>query len=367
MKRRRSGVVERRSDGTYRVRARIDGKLKTLATGIATEAEAQDVADAAETVRRERDGELPSLDLGAYGRSALDRRELAGVRGVKVERQRWNYVLRHSLATLPVGAVRRVDVQRWLDELEGRGLAGQTLRNALNLLRAVLQDGVERGHAETNVARDVRVKRRARASLDELGGILRPEEQQRLLAAVPEGERRLVLFAMLTGLRQAEHWHLRWEDVQADCSAIIVRRSRKDKAPKNGRPRRQPCMPLVRRILEELPRTALWVFPTERGCRRDYRAPDDWHQWVRDAGIDRRIRWHDLRHTCATSLLAGWWGERWPLEEVRRYLGHSSVQVTERYARLLDDGAFTERVGRIQGPLASVLSEFSRPLPARRK
>jgi integrase len=365
--RRRSGVVERRSDGTFRVRARIDGKLKTLATGIATEAEARDIADAAETVRRERDGELPSLDLSAYGRSALDRREVAGIRGVAVERQRWGYVARHSIGTLPVGAVRRVDVQRWLDELEARGLAAQTLRNALNLLRAVLQDGVERGHAESNVAREVRVKRRARASLDELGGVLRPEEQQALIAAVPELERPTVLFAMLTGLRQAEQWHLRWDDVQADCSAIIVRRSRGDKAPKNGRPRRQPCMPLVRKLLEELPRSAPWVFATERGCRRDYRPPDDWHQWVRDAGINRRIRWHDLRHTCATSLLAGWWGERWPLEEVRRYLGHSSVQVTERYARLLDDGAYTERVSRLQGPGGPVLPEFSRSLPPKRK
>lgn len=63
-----------------------------------------------------------------------------------------------------------------------------------------------------------------------------------------------------------------------------------------------------------------------------------WHKWVEAAGIKRRIRWHDLRHTCATSLLAGWWGGRkWTLDEVCGYLGHSSVKVTERYARKLGE------------------------------
>jgi len=50
----------------------------------------------------------------------------------------------------------------------------------------------------------------------------------------------------------------------------------------------------------------------------------------------REVWWHLLRHTCATSLLCGWWGRRWSLDEVSKLLGHSSVKVTERYAHLLD-------------------------------
>jgi len=53
------------------------------------------------------------------------------------------------------------------------------------------------------------------------------------------------------------------------------------------------------------------------------------------------VRWHDLRHTCASSLVAAWWGPAWRLELVREVLGHSSITVTERYAHLaasvLDD------------------------------
>ena len=48
------------------------------------------------------------------------------------------------------------------------------------------------------------------------------------------------------------------------------------------------------------------------------------------------MRFHDLRHTCASHLVRGTWGRRWSLEEVKEYLGHSSIQVTQRYAHLQD-------------------------------
>jgi hypothetical protein len=48
------------------------------------------------------------------------------------------------------------------------------------------------------------------------------------------------------------------------------------------------------------------------------------------------VRWHDLRHTCAASLVSGWWGRQWRLEEIRALLGHGSLKATERYAHLAD-------------------------------
>ena len=44
----------------------------------------------------------------------------------------------------------------------------------------------------------------------------------------------------------------------------------------------------------------------------------------------RKIRWHDLRHTCASWMVqAGI-----PLYTVAQMLGHSSTAVTQRYAHL---------------------------------
>jgi len=72
------------------------------------------------------------------------------------------------------------------------------------------------------------------------------------------------------------------------------------------------------------------------GARRQAgKTPPAWSR-VKEALGTRKVWWHLLRHTCATSLLCGWWGRRWSLEEVGKLLGHSSVKVTERYAHLLD-------------------------------
>ena len=49
------------------------------------------------------------------------------------------------------------------------------------------------------------------------------------------------------------------------------------------------------------------------------------------------MRFHDLRHTCASHLLMGTWGRAWKIEEVCAFLGHSDITVTQRYAHLSPD------------------------------
>ena len=62
---------------------------------------------------------------------------------------------------------------------------------------------------------------------------------------------------------------------------------------------------------------------------------DTWPEHLVAAKIKRPIRWYDLRHTCASSLVSGWWTDaHWTLEMVQAYLGHNSRLSTERYAHL---------------------------------
>ncbi len=72
--------------------------------------------------------------------------------------------------------------------------------------------------------------------------------------------------------------------------------------------------------------------------------PDRWAAWKLEAGLARPVRFHDLRHTCATLLLSGAWGRSWSYEEVKEMLGHSSVKVTERYAHAV--GTLASRAGK---------------------
>ncbi len=338
-----------KSSGKFRVRAREgEGRrLKTIASGL-SKGEAEEVANAYQHVRATselRDG----VDLATFGIGFIDRRERKGVRGIETDRLYWaKHVDRDSIGKLPVATLARVDVIEWLDRRVA--LAYRTRVKLLNLLRVALDEAVDREILKANPARAVEVHRSSAASSkDDLEGILVPHEQKALVHAVPAAEQDAVAFALLTGLRQAEQWWLRWEDVFED--RIIVRRSTGGLPPKGGKPREVYLLPMARAVVERLSRRSEWVFPAARGGNRAYRkAPRGWATWLAAAGITRKVRWHDLRHTCATSLLAGWWGRKWTLDEVCKLLGHSSITVTERYARKLNE---TQRLAVLATPMQS--------------
>jgi integrase len=113
----------------------------------------------------------------------------------------------------------------------------------------------------------------------------------------------------------------------------------------------------VRTWLDQLasyaPRNPLRLaFPLPDGSLRpvDNNTPflEDWHTYRKRAGIERYVRWYDLRHTCASSLLCGWWSDPWTLAEVQAYLGHSSPLMTARYAHLADS-ALKAKVKKTSG------------------
>ncbi|WP_437320744.1 hypothetical protein [Sorangium sp. So ce385] len=68
--------------------------------------------------------------------------------------------------------------------------------------------------------------------------------------------------------------------------------------------------------------------------RRKQKKVDLFDRYVAVASITRPLRWHDLRHRCAGSLVEGWWGRRWTLQKVREHLGNTSIASMHRYAHL---------------------------------
>jgi integrase len=328
-----STVIEEhpKGSGKYRVRARKDGKMATIASGLAR-GDARETAAAYAQLRQAVDLK-EGVTFGQFGDGFLDRRELAGVRAIRTDRAIWKkHVKSSSIGKLPVSSLTTIDVIEWRDGLRG---AHRSRLKLLNLVRVALREAVERGLLLTNPAADVRLHRSGAArATDDLEGILTPDEQHRLLAAVTPRLRPLVAFALFTGIRQAEQWWLGWEDAHDD--RVVIRRSTGGKAPKSGKIREIFLLPGAKEALEAVKRRASFVFAGTRGGRRqEGKAPSQWAAWLKAAGIKRKVRWHDLRHTCATSLLAGWWGRKWSVDEVCGLLGHSSVSVTERYAKKL--------------------------------
>lgn len=155
------------------------------------------------------------------------------------------------------------------------------------------------------------------------------DEAVRLSMAVEQPWRGIIAVA-LHGLRKGEVWGLDVEDVDLQRNELRVRRSHNRDLTKNGRERVVPIHPALRGAVAEAVELAAGrggvLFPGLDGARRNERASVEvpYGRALRLAKIGRHVRFHDLRHTCATLLIQS--GAT--LAHVKEVLGHSSIAVT---------------------------------------
>jgi integrase len=353
-----TGTIEATRDGRFRARYPLNGERADVGI-FATAREAAAALDALVSELYAA-GHAPraGVTLGALGDRCLALRRREGYRSIASEENRWKvHLAPWELARAPASSITRADVRAWLAGLARKGLAAQTRRNALNLLRAVLEHGVELEILDSNPARDVRVK--DRGTVRERSTWLSLAESERLIRAAASPA---VTLSIVTGLRHGELRSLEWADVHEDH--LLVRFGAPGKPPKNGKIRRVPLLPVARATLATMRRHGRLVFPGLDPDASIWRlaARADWLRWLAAAGISRRVRWHDLRHTCATLLLSGAWGHAWSTEAVRELLGHSSVKVTERYARAL--GSLSASAADTMQAAADATANEARTKPA---
>ena len=354
MSRARSGSIDRVSNG-YRVRMTTPkGDREPLGT-FPTWEEAEAVRLAAvEALERRPGGNVQTLR--DFGDAWLETRDRAKeIRNVDGYRSVWNtHVLTHDISDMPMRAIRPAHLDELVRALREKGLAVQTVRNVLTVVRGVLRSAMRRGLLKLDpFAGGVPIAKEARTV--EPWTYATPDEQRAILDACKGNVRHLVAFAMTTGLRAGELVALRLVDVHEDH--VVVRYGGAPELPtKSGKIRRVYLNALAKEALDawvaELAtftaskkhphgRNPLGLaFPGRHGAFRCEEHVIRWEAWkaiLERAGITRRFRWHDLRHTCASSLVSGWWGRRWSLEEVREVLGHSEIGVTQRYAHLASD------------------------------
>jgi site-specific recombinase XerD len=163
-----------------------------------------------------------------------------------------------------------------------------------------------------------------------------------------EGLRNRALLLVLAdaGLRASEALHLLTEDWRPADRALVVRagKGRKDRIGFVG----PTTMRALRKWLSRHPHPAseAFLFCDREGRALKYRhLVTIFHRLSRKAGLHgaQRVSPHGLRHFAATSWLRGGAG----LDEVRRLLGHESLDTTMRCSRLV--GADLARAHRAAG------------------
>jgi integrase len=179
---------------------------------------------------------------------------------------------------------------------------------------------------------------------------LAPEEEGRLMAAVAKNTpmRRVILAALLTGMRQGELLTLRREAVDLAASEITLVRT------KNNRVRRIPIAEALAPVLKEAMEASRTGYVFESRLGEPYTENGLRSAW---AGIRERAKlqdfhFHDLRHSCATALRRRGAG----LDVIQRILGHSSLAMVMRYAHVGED--------LVRDAISSLPAPVARPLPA---
>lgn len=191
-----------------------------------------------------------------------------------------------------------------------------------------------------------------------------------LLDAASPNYRTLLAAAVFLGLRQGELLGLTWADVDFDAGLVRVRkqldRSGSRVEPKTPKAVREVVlMPTLGRLLREHKlRTPFstpgdYVFTTSAGTPYYWRnvSKRGLERAKQRAGLDGegrpRLRFHDLRHTFASILVAQ--GEN--VVYVSRQLGHASVKQTlDTYAHLIDRAEHAQRASeRLESSFGAIL------------
>jgi site-specific recombinase XerD len=179
------------------------------------------------------------------------------------------------------------------------------------------------------------------------------DELRAVLAACPETlegirNRALVLVLADSGLRAGEVLHLLVEDWRASDRGLFVRagKGRKDRVSFIGPTTTRALKAWLARHPVPSPETFLFVDRQGRPVKSRHLVTI-LHRLSAKAGLPahRRLHPHALRHFAATSWLRGGAG----LDEVRRLLGHESLNTTLRYSSLV--GADLQRAHRTAGAI----------------
>jgi integrase len=221
-------------------------------------------------------------------------------------------------------------VEQWAAALTGKP---SSRRKALVILQGIFKRACKVYRLPANpVAGVEKPPQRRGGDIDVFG----PEEVWALVrAAESEEDGAIFLTAPFTGLRMGELIALQWRDVDLANAVLRVRGNYAGGAlttPKSGKIRSVPLAPAVAMTLARLSqRDQLTdeddlVFPGETGTfldgsalRRRYKAA------LRRAAL-RPLRFHDLRHTFGTRMIA-----KADIRRVQEWMGHADVQTTMRY------------------------------------
>lgn len=149
------------------------------------------------------------------------------------------------------------------------------------------------------------------------------EEEERLMKELSPHLKPIVICALTTGLRLSNILNLKWESINFDYGYIEILKQ-------ENKGHKQIQIPLSSRFKKELKKIGIkqkgYVFINPDTHKPYKTIKTGFNRALERAGIEN-FRFHDLRHTVGTRLVAS--GA--DLQTVKEILAHSDIKTTQRY------------------------------------
>jgi integrase len=361
------GSIYRRKDGRWIAALNlgyVNGKLKRKAFSGKTRKEVADKLTAAQgDIRKGLPVVNERLTVGEFLNKWLEDVARPSVRAIT--HRTYSELIKHHLAPAlgkkQLAKLSPHDVQSFLNERLQSGLSPKTVKHLNDTLRAALNVAIKWGAIHRNVATLVSPPRMQKKEMQ----VFTPEQGKAFLESV-KGHRLEALFwvALMLGLRRGEILGLHWSDIDLDAGTLRVNQALQRvngqlllSEPKTEKSRRALPLPSVladvlrvhrsRQLEERLRAGEHWqqtnfVFTTQLGTPIEPRNLNrSFDALIVKANKTRnesdklpRIRFHDLRHSCATLLLVQGVSPRTIME----ILGHSQISLTmNTYSHVLPE------------------------------
>ena len=235
-----------------------------------------------------------------------------------------------TFGELPIESITTPMIEAWIS---GVDRAPTTKTKALVLLHGIFKRARKQYGLPLNPVAEVEKPPTQQSGDIE---VFSPEEVMALVrAAASEQDAAIYLTAAFTGLRRGELLALRWRDVDFSGQVIRVRASYAEGAlttPKSGKVRSVPMAPDVATALARLGQREHWtgdddlVFVGQAGSYLDGRALRRRYDSALARADLRKLRFHDLRHTFGTRMIA-----KADIRRVQEWMGHADIQTTMKY------------------------------------
>jgi integrase len=225
-----------------------------------------------------------------------------------------------------LSSIAKSDIQQHIFQRGKAGKAPSTICRELNDLIAVFNAARDWGY----IVPEINISKLKPKLPDHDIEHFTHAEIEKIIANASPHMRPIIYCAIYTGFRKQNILGLKWSNIDWETKTITIRV--KDRTRPGGRVHSIPMSRPLEDLLLKTKREGEYVFLFDGQKIKDIKTA--WHATLRRAGVRYR-KFHDLRHTTATMLLA----KGTDPATLSKILGHSNINTTIKYyAAVLDEG-----------------------------